>query len=151
MDANDWLIKKQAGNQKVVGLKSVARCAVSLTTATLRSFDRVDLDIRDLDFDFTVGRKVAETGGPFFERRGCLDADRPDGAFNDVVATFAHFDDVLAAIALKNATAFTPESTFCTGKNCLTLHRVLLYLTRVLVSERGFLPPFGGRCQPKKP
>jgi hypothetical protein len=67
--------------------------------------------------------KVAETGGPFFERRGCLAADRTNGALNDIVATYTHFDNVLAAVAFKNATVFAPESTFRTGKNCLTLHR----------------------------
>jgi hypothetical protein len=37
--------KKQAGNQKVVGLKNVIQCAVLLTTAAFRSLDGVDLDV----------------------------------------------------------------------------------------------------------
>jgi hypothetical protein len=122
---------------------------VPLTTTTLRSFDRVDLDIGDLDFDFTVSRKVAETGGPFFERCGCLDTDRTDGALNDIVATFAHFDYVLAAVALKNATAFAPESTFRTWKNCLTLHRVLLFCNVFWFPKEDFYP-FLPRCVNRK-
>jgi hypothetical protein len=75
-----------------------------------------------------MGGKVAEAGSPFFEWGGSHDADGADGALYDVAAAFAHFDNVLAGVALINATAFAPESTFSIGKNCLTLHRVLLFI-----------------------
>jgi len=115
---------------------------VSLPTSALRSFERVDLDIIDLDFDFTVSSEVTEAGRPFFDRRGSLDADRADGAFDDVIATFAHFDNGLAAATFTNTTGFTPEGTFCTGKNCLTLHEVLLMFCACSGFLRGIFYPF---------
>ena len=115
--------KKQAGNQKVVGLNNVTGCIkVSLTTGALRSFDRVDLDFFDLDFNLAVRGKVAEASGPLFNWCRCFGANRADATFYDVITTFTHFDNVLTAAAFGDATFFTPESTFCTGKNCLTLH-----------------------------
>jgi hypothetical protein len=99
-----------------------------LTARALRSFERVNLDVCNLDFNFPVSGEVAEPGGPFLDWGRGLQADRTDSAFCDMIATFAHFNHVLAAAAFAYATVFTPESTFCTGKNCLTLHGALLYL-----------------------
>lgn len=99
-----------------------------LTTRALRSFERVDLDVCNLDFNFPVSCKVAETAGPFLDRGRGLQADRTDSAFCDMIATYAHFNHVLTAATFAYATVFTPERTFCTGKNCLTLHGALLYL-----------------------
>lgn len=110
------------------GPKSFTASRLWLTTSALRSFERVDLDVLNLDFNFPVSGEVAEAAGPLLDRGGGLQADRTDGAFCDMIATFAHFNHVLAAATFAYATIFTPESTFCTGKNCLTLHGALLYL-----------------------
>jgi hypothetical protein len=59
------VIKKKAGNQKVVGLKNVTRRTGLLTTSAFRSFERVDLDIVNLDFDFTMSREVTQARLPF--------------------------------------------------------------------------------------
>jgi len=94
----------------------------SLTTGTLRSFDRVNLDLLDFNFNFPVCREVAEAGRPFFDRGGRLHANRTDGAVYNMIATFTHFDNVLAAAAFSDATFFAPEHALCIWENCLTLH-----------------------------
>jgi hypothetical protein len=115
--------KKQAGNHEVVGLNNVTCCAESLTTGTLRSFDRVNLDLFDFNFNFPVRSEVAETSRPFLDGGRRFNANRTDGAVYNVVATFTHFDNVLAAAAFSDATFFAPENTLCTCENCLTLHK----------------------------
>jgi len=133
-------VKKQAGNHEVVGLKNVTSCVESLPTTTLRSFDRVDLDFGNLDFNLTVSRNVAETGRPFLKWGRGLGTNRADGALYDVIATFTHFDNVLAAAAFSNTAFFAPENTLCIRKNCLTLHWGTPFSKLDLVTERDFYP-----------
>ena len=109
-----------------------------LTTRALGSCERVDLDVFDLNFNFPVRGEVAETARPFLCRGRGRETDRTDGAFGDMITTLAHFDHVLAAAAFTYATVLTQESTFNTGKNCMTLHGAHLCSIADSVSEGDF-------------
>ena len=53
--------KKQAGYHIGCRPELFPVTASRLTTTAFRSFERVDLDVFDLDFNFTMGCKVTQT------------------------------------------------------------------------------------------
>jgi hypothetical protein len=70
-----------------------------------------------------VRSEVAETSRPFLDGGRRFNANRTDGAVYNEVATFTHFDNVLATAAFSDATFFAPENTLCTCEKYLTLHK----------------------------
>ncbi len=86
------------------------------------SFERVDLGVINLDIDFDVGGKVADSADPFLGRRWISAANLTDRAGHYALAPFTVFGYSLTGTIRKYTPLFPPKGTLGTCKYGLTLH-----------------------------